>query len=144
MNRLWLIFAQTVTVAVAVLFVVTTLKPGWLPTQPSVIALQEAQHVIEDDKRSLGSYREAARAAATVGSPARSPAASAATEAATSAPAAEPPLPEILPAAVPPTKNTRYWTTRFSATFLVSARKASRNATPGLVRALSSAPMATS
>ena len=63
MNRLWLIFAQTVTVAVAVLFVVTTLKPGWLPTQPSVIALQEAQHVIEDDKRSLGSYREAARAA---------------------------------------------------------------------------------
>ncbi|MBK9785695.1 MAG: Do family serine endopeptidase [Betaproteobacteria bacterium] len=63
MNRLWLIFAQTVTVAVAVLFVVTTLKPGWLPTQPSVIALQEAQPVIEDDKRSLGSYREAARAA---------------------------------------------------------------------------------
>ena len=63
MNRLWLIFAQTVAVAVAVLFVVTTLKPGWLPTQPSVIALQEAQPVIEDDKRSLGSYREAARAA---------------------------------------------------------------------------------
>ncbi len=63
MNRLWLIFAQTVTVAVAVLFVVTTLKPGWLPTQPSVIALQEARPVIEDDKRSLGSYREAARAA---------------------------------------------------------------------------------
>ena len=63
MNRLWLIFAQTVTVAVAVLFVVTTLKPGWLPTQQSVIALQEAQPVIEDDKRSLGSYREAARAA---------------------------------------------------------------------------------
>ncbi len=63
MNRLWLIFAQTVTVAVAVLFVVTTLKPDWLPTQPSVIALQEAQPVIEDDKRSLGSYREAARAA---------------------------------------------------------------------------------
>ena len=63
MNRLWLIFAQTVTVAVAVLFVVTTLKPGWPPTQPSVIALQEAQPVIEDDKRSLGSYREAARAA---------------------------------------------------------------------------------
>ena len=63
MNRLWLIFAQTVTVAVAVLFVVTTLKPDWLPTQQSVIALQEAQPVIEDDKRSLGSYREAARAA---------------------------------------------------------------------------------
>ena len=63
MNRLWLIFAQTVTVAVAVLFVVTTLKPDWLPTQQSVIALQEARPVIEDEKRSLGSYREAARAA---------------------------------------------------------------------------------
>ena len=63
MNRLWLIFAQTVTIAVAVLFVVTTLKPGWLPVQPPVIALQEAPPNAEDDKRSLGSYREAARAA---------------------------------------------------------------------------------
>jgi len=63
MNRLWLIFAQTVTVAVAVLFVVTTLKPTWLPAQPPVIALQEAAPNAADDKRSLGSYREAARAA---------------------------------------------------------------------------------
>ena len=31
MQRLWLIFAQTVTVALAVLFVITTLKPDWLP-----------------------------------------------------------------------------------------------------------------
>ncbi len=30
MRRLWLIFAQTVTVCVAIVFVVTTLKPGWL------------------------------------------------------------------------------------------------------------------
>jgi len=30
MQRLWLIFAQAVTIALAVLFVVTTLKPGWL------------------------------------------------------------------------------------------------------------------
>ena len=29
MQRLWLVFAQTVTVCVAVLFVLTTLKPGW-------------------------------------------------------------------------------------------------------------------
>jgi len=63
MNRLWLIFAQTVTVAVAVLFVVTTLKPTWLPAQPPIVALQEAAPNVEDDKRSLGSYREAARAA---------------------------------------------------------------------------------
>ena len=30
-RRTWLVFAQTVTVAVAVLFVVATLKPQWLP-----------------------------------------------------------------------------------------------------------------
>jgi len=32
LHRLWLIFAQTATVCVAVLFVVTTFKPEWLPT----------------------------------------------------------------------------------------------------------------
>ncbi|HSD39421.1 MAG TPA: Do family serine endopeptidase [Rhodocyclaceae bacterium] len=31
MQRLWLIFAQTVTVALAVLFVISTLRPEWLP-----------------------------------------------------------------------------------------------------------------
>ena len=31
LHRLWLVFAQWVTVAVAVLFVVQTLKPEWLP-----------------------------------------------------------------------------------------------------------------
>jgi Do/DeqQ family serine protease len=31
LHRLWLIFAQTATVCVAVLFVVSTLKPEWLP-----------------------------------------------------------------------------------------------------------------
>ena len=31
MRRLWLIFAQTVTVCVAVLFVLKTLRPDWLP-----------------------------------------------------------------------------------------------------------------
>ncbi|UUX97806.1 trypsin-like peptidase domain-containing protein [Aquabacterium sp. J223] len=31
MRRIWLIFAQAVTVALAVLFVITTLKPQWLP-----------------------------------------------------------------------------------------------------------------
>lgn len=34
MRRLWLLFSQTVTVAVAVLFVVGTLKPGWLQRAP--------------------------------------------------------------------------------------------------------------
>ena len=43
MRRTWLIFSQAVTVAVAVLFVVGTLKPEWLrsgsllPAQVSVV-----------------------------------------------------------------------------------------------------------
>ena len=42
MHRLWLIFAQTVTVALAVLFVVTTLKPEWVPDRSAIVALREA------------------------------------------------------------------------------------------------------
>jgi len=34
LHRLWMIFAQTATVCLAVLFVVTTLKPEWLPRKP--------------------------------------------------------------------------------------------------------------
>jgi len=42
MRRLWLIFAQTVTIAVAAVFVVSTFRPEWLPGQnPTVIAVQE-------------------------------------------------------------------------------------------------------
>ncbi|EGK71057.1 MAG: Do family serine endopeptidase [Methyloversatilis sp.] len=35
MQRLWLVFAQSVTAALAVLFVVVTLKPDWLPARSS-------------------------------------------------------------------------------------------------------------
>ena len=64
MHRLWLIFAQTVTVALAVLFVVSTLKPEWLPTRgKAVVALQEAPASTDTDTPPPGSYREAARAA---------------------------------------------------------------------------------
>ena len=64
MHRLWLIFAQTVTVAVAILFVVSTLKPEWLPRQHAVFALQEVPATADDDKRApASSYRDAARAA---------------------------------------------------------------------------------
>jgi Do/DeqQ family serine protease len=44
MHRLWLIFAQAVTVAVAALFVLTTLKPGWLEpaTRATVVTVREA------------------------------------------------------------------------------------------------------
>ena len=34
MARLWLIFSQAATICLAVLFVVTTLKPEWLPARP--------------------------------------------------------------------------------------------------------------
>lgn len=35
MRKTWLIFSQAVTVAVAVLFVVSTLKPQWLQRSPT-------------------------------------------------------------------------------------------------------------
>jgi Do/DeqQ family serine protease len=38
MVRLWLIFAQAATVAVAVLFVVSTFRPEWLPARPGAPA----------------------------------------------------------------------------------------------------------
>ena len=46
MKKLWLLFAQTATVAVAALFVVTTLKPEWLATTreaaPAPVVVQQA------------------------------------------------------------------------------------------------------
>jgi len=33
MYRLWIIFAQAATVAVAILFVVSTFRPEWLPAR---------------------------------------------------------------------------------------------------------------
>jgi serine protease DegQ len=64
MQRLWLIFAQTVTVALAILFVVSTLKPEWLPPRQGVLALQEVPATSDDGKVApTGSYRDAARAA---------------------------------------------------------------------------------
>jgi len=44
MRRLWIIFSQTATVCLAVLFVVSTLKPEWLPTRttlPPVAVMQQ-------------------------------------------------------------------------------------------------------
>ena len=43
MHRLWLIFAQAATVAVAVLFVVSTFRPEWLPSRAAPpLAVQQA------------------------------------------------------------------------------------------------------
>ena len=39
MRRFWLLFAQATTVAVAVLFVVSTFRPEWLPARPARLAL---------------------------------------------------------------------------------------------------------
>ena len=63
MHRLWLIFAQTVTIALAIVFTVSTLKPEWLPQGQRIIALQEASSSAGGEARSAGSYRDAARAA---------------------------------------------------------------------------------
>ncbi|WP_374328800.1 Do family serine endopeptidase [Azonexus sp.] len=64
MHRLWLIFAQTVTVAVAVLFTLSTLKPEWLPSRGQrVVALQTVLPSNDDQEAPAGSYRDAARAA---------------------------------------------------------------------------------
>ncbi len=64
MQRLWLIFAQTVTVALAILFVVSTLKPEWLPARHGVVALKEVPAGSDEARATpTGSYRDAARAA---------------------------------------------------------------------------------
>ena len=43
LRNLWLIFAQSATVALGVLFVVATLRPEWLPLgSPTVVAFREA------------------------------------------------------------------------------------------------------
>jgi serine protease DegQ len=70
MRRLWLLFAQTVTVGLAVWFIVATLKPQWIRSTPgapaisqpgsSPIAIQEAP---AGAPATQGSYREASRRA---------------------------------------------------------------------------------
>ncbi|HPU79007.1 trypsin-like peptidase domain-containing protein [Accumulibacter sp.] len=66
MRRLWLIFAQTVTVGLAILFVVSTLKPEWLGKYPpaggSVVALQESA-VAAAPAIAATSFRDAAKKA---------------------------------------------------------------------------------
>ena len=50
-RRLWLIFAQTATIALAVLFVVATLRPEWLPGRtatPARVTFTEAPRAPDD------------------------------------------------------------------------------------------------
>jgi len=64
MHRLWLIFAQTATVCLAVLFVVSTLRPDLIPggartTGSQVVTVRESAPPAADAPRA-GSYSEAA------------------------------------------------------------------------------------
>ena len=63
-RRLWLTFAQAVTVAVAALFVVTTFKPEWLPApNTTVIAVQDSAAPTTPSAQTRGSYAGAAQIA---------------------------------------------------------------------------------
>jgi serine protease DegQ len=68
MHRLWLIFAQAATVAVSVLFVVSTFRPEWLPSRavPSsqVAVVQQASSTGPQSVTArVGSYHDAVRRA---------------------------------------------------------------------------------
>ena len=73
MRRTWLIFSQAVTVAVAIMFVVATLKPEWLPrrgagTGPVVLLPSIAEPVVQPvalspSSPAVNSYASAARRA---------------------------------------------------------------------------------
>jgi serine protease DegQ len=73
LRRLWLLFAQATTVGLALLFIVSTLKPEWLRRAPSVlptpvsgnVSIQQVSStpVAPPRNDALGSYGEAARLA---------------------------------------------------------------------------------
>jgi serine protease DegQ len=67
MRRLWLIFAQAATIAVAVLFVVSTFRPEWLPSRVGshVAVVQQAPTTGPlPTAVQMGSYHEAVQRAA--------------------------------------------------------------------------------
>ncbi|MBL8521135.1 MAG: trypsin-like peptidase domain-containing protein [Betaproteobacteria bacterium] len=67
MRRLWLIFAEFVTVTLAVVFVVTLVRPDWSPWRRNVVEIREAGPVATLLPASAGgmrpSYADAARKA---------------------------------------------------------------------------------
>jgi serine protease DegQ len=66
MVRLWLIFSQAATVAVAVLFVVSTFHPQWLPARTRTVAVVQQQAPTAGPLPSVaqpGSFHEAVRRA---------------------------------------------------------------------------------
>jgi len=65
MLRLWLVFAQAATVAVAVLFVVSTFRPEWLPARsaPSSVAVVQTAAPAPSAAARTTSYSEAVQRA---------------------------------------------------------------------------------
>ena len=66
MRRLWLLFAQTVTVALALWFIVATLKPEWLARPSAVVQLASSTVSVREADGSgkpQTSYREASQQA---------------------------------------------------------------------------------
>ena len=64
MRRLWIIFSQTATICLALLFVVSTLKPEWLPSRtagPQIAVMQ--QEVSQGTGPRTDSYHDAVRKA---------------------------------------------------------------------------------
>ena len=64
MYRLWLIFALAATVAVAVLFVVSTFRPEWLPARAPGAVVQTAPSAAPGGAAQPGSYNDAVSRAA--------------------------------------------------------------------------------
>ena len=65
MRQTWLVFSQAVTVAVALLFVVLTFKPEWLPGGRSVTGLPAATLILAANPASPASPGTAASATAS-------------------------------------------------------------------------------
>ena len=65
MHRLWLIFAQTATIAVALLFVVSTFRPEWLPTRsaPGAVLQQSSPSAAVSSGARVNSYYDAVQRA---------------------------------------------------------------------------------
>mgnify|MGYP005806787041 CR=1 FL=1 len=65
MRKLWLVFAQTATVCLAILFVVSTLRPDLLPwsTRGSVVTVREQHAAEEAPGKRIGSFSEGANKA---------------------------------------------------------------------------------
>ena len=63
MNRLWLVFTQAVTVLLAALFIVATLKPDWLnaSSSNSLVSTISINQVSQDGQLSPGSYHDAVK-----------------------------------------------------------------------------------